>query len=99
MARLGLETHIVDQQVFWIFQSIDPQTNLPPLSGNLGFLPPSDGTGVGLGSVDFQVLPTTSASEPVVKCRGTPNTASSLIEKMVGITANPIAIPTTRELR
>ena len=40
-----------------------------------------------------------SASEPIVSCRGTPKTASSLIEKMIGITEKPIAIPTTRELR
>ena len=37
--------------------------------------------------------------EPVVKCFGTLNTASSLIEKIVGITAKPIARPTTKEFR
>src|SRR5690606_19960132 len=40
-----------------------------------------------------------SANEPFDKCFGTLNTASSAIEKMVGITAKPIAIPTTNELR
>ena len=40
-----------------------------------------------------------SASEPEVRCLGTLNTASSAIEKMVGITAKPMAMPTTSELR
>tara|TARA_B100001741_G_C16421189_1_gene536321 strand:- start:198 stop:404 length:207 start_codon:yes stop_codon:yes gene_type:complete len=37
------------------------------------------------------------ANEPIVRDLGTPKTASSLIEKIVGITAKPIAIPTTIE--
>ena len=40
-----------------------------------------------------------SASEPCDKCLGTPKTASSAIEKIVGMTAKPIASPTTSELR
>jgi hypothetical protein len=38
------------------FQSIDPNTQLPPdvLSG---FLPPEDGTGRGMGFVDYSILP------------------------------------------
>ncbi|MOA37352.1 hypothetical protein D3C78_1589350 [compost metagenome] len=39
------------------------------------------------------------AREPRVRLFGTLNTASSAIEKMVGITAKPIARPTTRALR
>jgi hypothetical protein len=39
------------------------------------------------------------AREPTVKCFGTLKMASSAIEKIVGITANPIATPTTRALR
>ncbi len=38
-------------------------------------------------------------SPPMVSERGTLNTASSLIEKMVGITAKPMAMATTSELR
>ncbi|MNV55739.1 hypothetical protein D3C71_1479810 [compost metagenome] len=40
-----------------------------------------------------------SARDPWVRCLGTEKTASSAMEKMVGMTAKPMAIPTTRELR
>jgi len=40
-----------------------------------------------------------SASEPSDRCLGTEKIASSAIEKMVGITAMPMAIPTTSALR
>ena len=40
-----------------------------------------------------------SANEPTVKCLGTLKMASSAMEKIVGITAKPIAIPTTSALR
>ena len=40
-----------------------------------------------------------NANEPTVKCFGTLKIASSAIEKIVGTTANPIAIPTTNALR
>src|SRR3569623_1274390 len=39
------------------------------------------------------------ASEPWVKCLGTPKMASSAIEKILAMTANPMARPTTSELR
>jgi RHS repeat-associated protein len=38
------------------FQSIDPNTNLPP-NVLIGFLPPEDGTGRGLGYFSYTVLP------------------------------------------
>ncbi len=40
-----------------------------------------------------------SAIEPKESCLGTEKMASSAIEKMVGITATPIAMPTTSALR
>ena len=40
-----------------------------------------------------------SASEPETRLRGTFENASSAIAKMIGITANPIARPTTIALR
>ena len=40
-----------------------------------------------------------SASEPFDRCLGTPKIASSAIEKMIGITAKPIATPTPSALR
>jgi len=50
-----------------------------------------------LSAVCHGVAP--SASDPIVSERGTLNTASSLIVKMVGITAKPMAMPTTSEFR
>src|SRR5205814_9409884 len=35
------------------FQSIDPNTNLPPTNPLTGFLPPEDGTGHGNGFVSY----------------------------------------------
>jgi hypothetical protein len=40
-----------------------------------------------------------SASDPAVRPRGTLAIASSATVKMIGITAKPIARPTTTELR
>ena len=40
-----------------------------------------------------------SAREPLVRCLGTEKIASSAMEKMMGMAAKPMAIPTTRELR
>jgi len=42
--------------VFADFASIDPVTSLPP-AVNIGFLPPEDGTGRGMGQVSYTVLP------------------------------------------
>ena len=39
------------------------------------------------------------ANEPFTRCLGTPKMASSDIEKIVGITAKPMASPTTNEFR
>ena len=39
------------------------------------------------------------ASEPARRCSGTFASESSAIVKMIGMTAKPIAMPTTRELR
>ncbi len=43
-------------QVFANFVSIDPLTSLPP-AVNIGFLPPEDGTGRGIGHVSYSVSP------------------------------------------
>jgi RHS repeat-associated protein len=39
------------------FQSLDPNTNLPPASLLTGFLPPEDGSGRGVGFVSFTISP------------------------------------------
>jgi RHS repeat-associated protein len=44
-------------QVFATFQSIDPNTGLPPANPLTGFLPPEDGTGRGDGFLSFSVTP------------------------------------------
>jgi RHS repeat-associated protein len=43
-------------QVFASFNSIDPATGLPP-AVNIGFLPPEDGTGRGMGQISYFVMP------------------------------------------
>jgi len=48
--------NLANGQVFADFASIDPVTSLPP-AVNIGFLPPEDGTGRGMGQVSYTVLP------------------------------------------
>jgi Zn-dependent metalloprotease len=46
------------QKAFWIFESIDPVTGLPPTDGNRGFLPVNDTAAHnGEGFVDFTIKP------------------------------------------
>ena len=61
---------IVNQEAFWIFESIDPITGLAPLDGNTGFLPVNDSTVTiyndttvqkGEGFVSFTISPKSSA--------------------------------------
>jgi hypothetical protein len=44
------------------FQSIDPNTSLPPASLLTGFLRPEDGTGRGIGFVSFTISPKSSVT-------------------------------------
>ena len=48
---------IVAGEAFWIFQSIDPETGLPPLGAEQGFLPINDENHVGEGFVTFIIKP------------------------------------------
>ena len=48
--------------VFANFFSIDPLTGLPPEAG-VGFLPPEDGTGRGMGQVSYTIRPTPDLAE------------------------------------
>ncbi len=48
--------HVATGQVFVLFQSIDPNTELPP-DVLTGFLPPEDGTGRGEGYISFSISP------------------------------------------
>ena len=51
---------IVNNQVFWIFQSIDPATGAEPSSSQMGFLPINDSLDHGQGYVSFYIAPATS---------------------------------------
>jgi len=48
---------IVNHQLFWIFQSIDPATGFEPSSSQMGFLPINDSLSRGEGYVSFYILP------------------------------------------
>ncbi len=43
------------KEVFWIFESKDPATGLPPADAMLGFLPINDSTGKGEGFVTYTI--------------------------------------------
>jgi|GEM_PF-704299 len=52
---------VVNQEAFWIFQSIDPATGLPPNDPQTGFLPVNDtNTHLGEGFVTFTIKPKSS---------------------------------------
>ena len=48
---------VVNRQLFWIFQSIDPATGAEPASSQMGFLSINDSLGHGEGYVSFYMLP------------------------------------------
>ena len=52
--------NITTNSAFWIFQTIDPATGLPPVNPMLGFLPVDDSLHKGEGFVSFTVKPRTS---------------------------------------
>ncbi len=49
--------NVGNNTAFWIFQTIDPATGLPPSDPFLGFLPVNDSTGKGEGFVSYTVMP------------------------------------------
>ena len=48
---------IINNQLFWIFQSIDPATGAEPASSQMGFLPINDSLEHGQGYVSFYISP------------------------------------------
>ena len=48
---------LINNQAFWIFQSIDPATGAEPVSSQMGFLPINDSLGHGEGYVSFYIAP------------------------------------------
>ena len=53
---------VLNDEVFWIFQSIDPATGQVPTNPLVGMLPVNDTTGVGEGFVDYTVRSDSPAS-------------------------------------
>lgn len=51
----------VNNEIFWVFQSIDPATGLPPYDPFAGYLPVNDSTGIGEGFVKYIISPQSSA--------------------------------------
>lgn len=49
--------NVGNNTAFWIFQTIDPATGLPPADPFLGFLPVNDSSGKGEGFVSYTVNP------------------------------------------
>lgn len=52
---------VVTNEAFWIFQSIDPATGIPPQGAEQGFLPINDENHSGEGFVTFTIQPKTTA--------------------------------------
>ena len=48
---------VVNQQAFWTFNSIDPETGVAPWQADRGMLPINDSTHVGEGFVTFRIKP------------------------------------------
>ena len=48
---------IINNEVFWVFQSIDPTTGLAPYDPFSGFLPINDSLGSGEGFVSYSIQP------------------------------------------
>lgn len=54
--------NLAAKKAFWIFESIDPKTGLPPADANVGFLAVNDtNTHVGEGFVDYTIKPKKTA--------------------------------------
>ncbi len=53
---------ISTNEAFWVFQTIDPKTGLPPTNPLLGFLEVNDSLGSGEGFVNYSVKPSLSSN-------------------------------------
>ena len=63
---------IVHNEAFWIFQSIDPATGLPPTAINMGFLPINDSLHSGEGLVSFTIKPKRDSVSQAIPLRPRP---------------------------
>jgi len=82
---------VVNDELFWVFQTVDPQTGLSPEEPFAGFLPVNDSTHAGEGFVSYSVIPsetsqtgdTITASAEIIFDKNEPivtNTATNLID-------------------
>ena len=53
-------------EAFWTLSTVDSISGLPPGDARLGFLPPTDETGAGLGWVEFAVEPKPAADDGII---------------------------------
>ena len=74
-------------QVYATFQSLDPNTELPPANVLTGFLPPEDGTGRGQGYLNFTVSPKSAVATGVV----IPNVALITFDAGQSIATNQVS--------
>lgn len=50
-----------NNEVFWLFRTLDPQTNANPKNPLNGFLAVNDSAGLGEGYVNYRIMPSTTA--------------------------------------
>ena len=62
----GVNSAANPPEIYWNFQSIDPETGLPPIDGLTGFLPPNNEDHIGEGSVQFTIRPQLTAETGTV---------------------------------
>jgi CARDB len=55
--RITAGVDVVGRQAFWVFETLDPETGLPPVEATLGLLPLNDSTGAGEGFVNYTIRP------------------------------------------
>ncbi|MEL0457547.1 CARDB domain-containing protein [Flavobacteriaceae bacterium SZ-1-7] len=53
--NVSIGIDVVNSELFWSFQSIDPETGLPPYEALKGFLPINDDNGAGEGFVNYSI--------------------------------------------
>ncbi|MBK7114139.1 MAG: hypothetical protein IPH60_17090 [Flavobacteriales bacterium] len=61
LVQLNAGVNVNTRKAYWSFESLDPQTLLPPYSPLVGFLPPNDVSGRGQGVVSFSIAPSSTA--------------------------------------
>lgn len=61
LVNLTAGVDVPNREAYWFFESLDPQTLLPPSDPNGGYLPINDSLGSGQGFVTFTIRPSASA--------------------------------------